>query len=194
MELKVEYKSVSELIPYANNAKVHGDTDTDAIMASIREFGFNNPILIWKGIIVAGHGRLIAAKRLGMETVPTISLDHLTDEQRRAYILADNKTAELSGWDFDVLDAELKDISEIDMSAFGFDMSEIEDHPDVADDEYDFDAAPDDGRVQSGQIWLLGNHRLMCGDSSSAEDVKNLMGGGASQHGFHRSAIWSCDR
>lgn len=119
-EIKVEYLPIEQVIPYANNARKHGDEDTDAIMASIREFGFNDPIGIWKGIIVEGHGRLIAAKRLGMDKVPVIKLDHLTDEQRKAYALAHNKTAELSGWDFNILQSELEEISDIDMQEFGF--------------------------------------------------------------------------
>lgn len=177
-QLKVEYVPIETVLPYSNNARSHGDTDVDAIMASIKEFGFNDPIGVWKDIIVEGHGRLLAAKRLGMETVPVIRLDHLTDEQRKAYGLAHNKTAELSGWDFNVLDAELQDIGSIDMSLFGFDMSQLEAPAEVQNDEYDFDQTPEKSIVQTGQIWLLGNHTLMCGDSSNASDMRNLMGGG----------------
>lgn len=126
-KIELEYAKVEELIPYENNARKHGDTDVDAIMASIREFGFNDPIGIWKNIIIEGHGRLIAAKRLGMESVPVIRLEHLTDEQRKAYALAHNKTAELSGWDFDVLTAELEELTNIDMKQFGFNIDELED-------------------------------------------------------------------
>ena len=120
VHLNVEYVSTDKILPYVYNARKHGDEDTDAIMASINEFGFNDPIGVWHDIIVEGHGRLIAAKRLGMETVPIIRLDHLTDDQRRAYALAHNKTAELSGWDFNVLDSELEEIANVDMSEFGF--------------------------------------------------------------------------
>lgn len=127
-EIQVEYVPIEQVIPYANNARKHGEEDTDAIMASIKEFGFTNPILVWKNIICAGHGRLIAAKRLGMDKVPVIHLDYLTDEQRKAYILADNKTAELSEWDFDILAAELEDIADIDMSQFGFDLDSVADN------------------------------------------------------------------
>ena len=123
-EIRIEYVKIETLIPYQNNARKHSDADTDAIMQSIREFGFNDPIGVWKNIIVEGHGRLIAAKRIGMDEVPVIRLDHLTDEQRKAYALAHNKTAELSGWDFDILAAELKDIADIDMSQFGFEYPE----------------------------------------------------------------------
>lgn len=119
-ERKLVYVETDKLIPYANNAKIHGDIDVDAVMASIKRFGFTNPILTWKGIVAAGHGRLLAAKRLGLEKVPTIPLDYMSDEERRAYILADNRIAELSGWDFNVQSAELAEISEIDMSEFGF--------------------------------------------------------------------------
>lgn len=175
-EICIKYVKIEQLIPYQNNAKKHSDEDVDAIMASIREFGFNDPIGVWKDIIVEGHGRLIAAKRLGMDTVPVIRLDHLTDEQRKAYALDHNKTAELSGWDFDVLAAELNDLADVDMSLFGFDMSCLEEEPAAADDNYE-PVLPDEPKTQRGQIWALGNHRLMCGDSADPEDMKNLMGG-----------------
>lgn len=125
LKLEIVYRRTDEVLPYANNAKIHGDEDVDAIMESIREFGFNDPIGIWHGIIVEGHGRLLAAKRLGMKTVPTVSLDHLTDEQRKAYALAHNRTAELSGWDFKVRDEELAALGNIDMSLFGFNDEHI---------------------------------------------------------------------
>ena len=123
-ELHVEYIDIDKLQPYANNARKHNDKDINAIVASIEEFGFADPIGVWSdnNIIVEGHGRLEAAKRLGLDKVPIIRLDHLTDEQRRAYTLAHNKTAELSRWDFDVLDLELDDIPEIDMTQFGFEF------------------------------------------------------------------------
>ena len=125
MVLKIEYLPVDALRPYENNARKHADEDVDAIAASIRKFGFDDPIGIWSddNLIVEGHGRLLAAQKLGMETVPCIRLDHLTDEQRRAYALAHNRTAELSGWDFAVRDEELARIGSIDMSAFGFKLS-----------------------------------------------------------------------
>lgn len=122
MELKIEYLPLSALTPYEGNARKHADEDINAIMASIQEFGFDDPIGVWgkNNTIVEGHGRLMAAKELGMETVPVIRLDHLTDEQRRAYALAHNKTAELSGWDFGQLEMELAGIEDVDMGAFGF--------------------------------------------------------------------------
>lgn len=122
-ELRIEYLPVDALKPYERNARKHGDADVEAIMRSIEEFGFDDPIGVWgeENLIVEGHGRLEAAKQLAMETVPVIRLDHLTDEQRRAYALAHNKTAELSGWDFAKLEEELNDLEGLfDMSEFGF--------------------------------------------------------------------------
>lgn len=123
--LKIEYLQISDLTPYEKNARKHEDTDVQTIVASIKEFGFDDPIGVWgeDNLIVEGHGRLMAAKKLGMETVPVIHLDHLTDEQRRAYALAHNKTAEMSEWDFDSLEQELDELSQdFDMSDFGFDL------------------------------------------------------------------------
>lgn len=124
-ELQIVYIPVDQLKPYERNARKHTPNDVEKIKASIEKFGFDDPIGIWgkKNIIVEGHGRLIAAKELGYEKVPCIRLDHLTDEQRRAYGLAHNKTAELSTWDFGKLEAELMDLSDFGMSDFGFDFS-----------------------------------------------------------------------
>lgn len=121
-QLNIEYLPVNQLTPYERNARKHQAPDVDAIVASIQEFGFDDPIGVWgeKNLIVEGHGRLLAAKKLGMDTVPVIRLDHLTDEQRRAYALAHNRTAELSEWDEVVKDLELADIKELDMRLFGF--------------------------------------------------------------------------
>ena len=121
----LEYVPVGELQEYEKNARKHSDEDVGAIIESIREFGFDDPIGVWHGVIVEGHGRLMAAKRLKMKEVPVIRLDHLTDEQRRAYALAHNKTAELSEWDFDLLDMEINDIS-LDMESFGFELVDAE--------------------------------------------------------------------
>lgn len=125
-KIDISYVAIDSIKPYEQNARKHGDEDLKSIMASIREFGFNDPIGVWNDTIVEGHGRWLAAKQLGMETVPVLRLDHLTDEQRKAYGLAHNKTAELSSWNFNVLDAELKDIAEIDMSQFGFDLAAVD--------------------------------------------------------------------
>lgn len=118
--LKIEYKKIEELSPYQNNARNHGEEDIEAIAESIKAFGFNDPIGIWHGEIVEGHGRLEAAKLLGLKEVPCLNLEHLTDEERRAYALAHNKTAELSAWDYEIRSEELEGIESIDMSLFGF--------------------------------------------------------------------------
>ena len=133
--IELEYLPVDSLKPYDNNARGHSEKDISAIVASIKEFGFDDPIGVWgkDNLIVEGHGRLLAAKKLGMDKVPVIHLDHLTDAQRRAYALAHNKTAELSSWLDEVLTEELNDLSEFDMSAFGFDDLEI----DSVDDDLD---------------------------------------------------------
>lgn len=120
--MKCVYLAPSELRRYERNARAHGDEDISAIKESIKSFGFNDPVGIWgeNNIIVEGHGRVTAALQLGLEKIPCIRLDWMTDEQRRAYALAHNKTAELSGWDFETLDEELESINQYDMSLFGF--------------------------------------------------------------------------
>lgn len=138
MELKVEYIPISELKPYGRNARKHSEKDVEKIINSIKEFGFKDPVGIWgeKNTIVEGHGRVIAAKKLGMKEVPVIRLDDLTDEQRKAYGLAHNKTAELSEWDFDLVDAEISEIENIDMEKFGFETSkEIEEEVEQIEEE-----------------------------------------------------------
>lgn len=119
-KLQIEYVAPDTLKEYKNNAREHHEADVNAIAASITEFGFNDPIGVWKGTIVEGHGRLLAAIQLGLKEVPILRLDYLTDKQRKAYALAHNKTAELSNWNFDLLDSELKALGDIDMSQFGF--------------------------------------------------------------------------
>lgn len=178
MELRIEYLPIERITPYENNARKHQDADVDAIVASINEFGFDDPIGVWGGhnVIVEGHGRLMAAKKLGMETVPVIRLDHLTDEQRRAYALAHNRTAELSEWDEVVKELELKGVKEIDMSLFGFDVSDIP----TSENEIEEDEAPEvpeEPMAKPGDIYLLGRHRLMCGDSTDKEAWALLMDG-----------------
>lgn len=127
LNLKIEYLPIDALKPYSKNARKHSEKDIQAICNSIEEFQFLDPIGIWsdQNIIVEGHGRLLAAKRLGMDSVPCIRLDHLTDEQRKAYALAHNKTAELSKWFDELLQAELADIEDIDMELFGFDLDAV---------------------------------------------------------------------
>lgn len=127
MDLKIEYVKPSDLKEYKNNAREHHDNDVNAIAASIKEFGFNDPIGVWHDEIVEGHGRLLAAIQLKLKKVPIIRLDDLTDEQRKAYALAHNKTAELSNWNFDILDSELQALSDFDMSQFGFEAKAFND-------------------------------------------------------------------
>ena len=131
--IEIVYLPIDKIKPYERNARKHGEKDIDAIRASIRRFGFNDPLGIWsdQNIVVEGHGRLLAAKAEGMTELPCIRLDHLTDEQRRAYALAHNKTAELSQWDYDKLDEELRKISE-GMDAFGFWIPEDEEPEEIA--------------------------------------------------------------
>lgn len=139
--LSIEYVDINSITPYEHNARAHKDKDVEAIKNSILKFGFKDPIGIWHDTIVEGHGRLIAAKALGMDKVPVIRLDDLSDEERKAYALAHNKTAELSDWDWDVLASELEELSDFDMSEFGFDVPEIgdEDEQDAEDENDLFD-------------------------------------------------------
>ncbi len=177
-KLQIEYLNVDELTPYENNARKHDDDDVSMIENSIEQFDFNDPIGIWgeKNIIVEGHGRLLAAKKAGLTEVPCIRLDHLTEEQRKAYTLAHNKTAENSSWDFDELEKELASIPDIDMSGFGFDLDFDVDEPvEVVEDDYD-EEPPAKPKSKLGDIYQLGRHRLMCGDSTKAEDMSALMG------------------
>lgn len=176
-KLKIELLPITALEEYENNTRQHTAIDIDAIKDSIEAFGFNDPIGIWseKNIIVEGHGRLAAAKALDFEDVPCIRLDHLTDEERRAYAIAHNKTAELSQWNFEKLDLELAGIKSIDMSRFGFSVIDEEVDP----DEVIEDIPPEEAerRAEYGYIFELGDHRLMCGDSTKTEDLDALMGG-----------------
>ena len=124
MILKIENISINKLMPYENNARKHTEEDVQTIINSIQEFGFNDPVGVWgeNNIIVEGHGRFLAAKKLGIKEIPCIRLDELSDEQRKAYALAHNKTAEMSAWDFEKLEIELESISGIDMSEFDFNL------------------------------------------------------------------------
>ena len=176
-ELKIEYLTLDKLKPYDKNARKHQEADLSTIKASITEFGMSDPIGVWgkDNTIVEGHGRYLACKELGIDNVPVIHLDHLTDEQRRAYALAHNKTAEMSEWNFDLLGEELDGIFDIDMSDFGFDLSEDEEEEtEIIEDEVPEEVEP---VAKQGDIWQLGRHRLMCGDSTSISDVEKLMNG-----------------
>ena len=187
----IEYKSVDELIPYARNSRTHDKEQVSQIMASIKEFGFTNPILIDDtGTIIAGHGRVQAAQKLNLDTVPTICLDYLTDAQKKAYVIADNRLALNAGWDFDMLKVELEDLNdlEFDVSLLGFDDKEINDIlADPTEGLVDEDKVPDlieDPITKEGDLWILGNHRLLCGDSTSIDAVNKLMDGNKSDMVF----------
>lgn len=182
---KITLTNTNALIPYAANARTHSDAQVDKIAASIKEFGFNNPILIDqdKGV-VAGHGRLMASQKLGLEQVPTIELSHLSDAERRAYILADNRLALDAGWDEEVLALELKRLEEeIDLSLLGFNDLELATLLDSLETEEgltDEDAVPETPNepiTKLGDVWQLGEHRLMCGDSTLIDSLEVLMAG-----------------
>lgn len=180
MELKIEYVSIDSLTPYEKNARKHEDFDVNFIKNSIKEFGMCDPIGIWgkNNIIVEGHGRLIALKELGYKEVPVIRLDHLNDEQRRAYSLAHNRTAEMSVWDDETLMAELNDLdNSFDFKEFGFSefMNIEEEDPDITDDDFEPIPFPT-SNTKSGDIFVLGDHKLLCGDSTSNDDLHLLLG------------------
>ena len=178
--LKIEYLPVDSLEPYEKNTRKHQKEDISQIVKSIKKFGFDDPIGIWSdhNVIVEGHGRLMAAKKLGMKKVPVIRLDHLTDEQRRQYGIMHNRTAELSVWDMDALAEELKDL---DMSDFDVDFGIPEEDSDKDKTVVEVDAPSVDDIEEPvaklGDIWQLGNHRVMCGDSTMIDDVEKLMDG-----------------
>ena len=182
--MKIEQRLISELIPYANNARTHNAEQITQIASSIKEFGFNNPILIDKDNgIIAGHGRLEAAKKLNLTEAPTIRLDHLTNAQRKAFMLADNRIAVNSDWDTELLSLELKDLdADFDLTMLGFDEKELAAllNPEQVEGLTDEDAVPelpDEPTTKIGDIYQLGNHRLMCGDSTSIDAVDKLMQG-----------------
>lgn len=172
-KLTIEYVDIESIKPYKNNAKTHPREQIDQIKKSIEEFGMDDPIGIWKDEIVEGHGRLIACKELGMKQVPIIRLDHLTDEQRKAYTLAHNKLTMNSDFDLDILNQELMSIDGIDMSEFGFDVGFEEKEYEIIEDEVP--DIPSEPKSKLGEIYQLGDHVLMCGDSTKEEDVQKLM-------------------
>lgn len=180
----LERRSVSDLIPYARNARTHSDGQVAQIAASIREFGFTNPVLIdADNGIIAGHGRVLAARKLGLADVPVLVLDYLTDAQRRAYVIADNKLALNAGWDDEALRAEIESLGddEFDLTLLGFDEAELNAlMAEKSEGLTDPDTVPDVPLVPvsvSGDVWVMGDHRLCCGDSTVQTDVDKLMQG-----------------
>lgn len=179
--MKVEYINISEILPYTNNARTHSEEQIKKIASSIKEFGFNNPILLDKdNIVIAGHGRLEAAKKIKIKEVPCIRLEHLTEAQKKAYILADNRLAEIgTSWDEELLSFELEGLKDLDfdIGLTGFDdsfLNEPESEGLCGEDEIPEEVEP---VCKLGDIWQLGEHRLMCGDSTSIEAVEKLMAG-----------------
>lgn len=170
-------KKISDISPYENNPRKN-DAAVKYVAESIKQFGFKVPIVIDRdGIIVAGHTRYKAAKKLNLEQVPCIVADDLTDEQVKAFRLADNKVAEKAEWDFDLLEEELQDLIGFDMSDFGFETEdEEEEELEAEEDGYD-EEVPEEPKAKLGDIYRLGDHILMCGDSTSSKDVEKLMGG-----------------
>jgi len=182
---RYESVDIDKLIPYINNARTHSPEQIKQIQASIREFGFINPVLIDGNFnIIAGHGRVMAAKAEGMDKVPCLFIEHLTEAQKKAYIIADNKLAENAGWDMEILKIELEELQDLnfDIELTGFDMDEIEDlmtqfhvPEEIIEDEVP--EPPEEPITKPGDLWILGRHRLLCGDSTDNEMVDKLMGG-----------------
>jgi DNA modification methylase len=192
MAKRIELWPIEKLVPYERNARTHSAEQVAQIAASVAEFGFNNPILVDTSAgVIAGHGRLEAAKELGLVEVPVVVLDHLTPTQRRAYVLADNKLALNAGWDMSLLQAELGDLAEldVDLTLLGWGEEELADLlPDVdyldPEEQGDADEVPEppaEPVSKPGDVWLLGKHRVMCGDSTVITDVERLMDGKKAQ-------------
>ena len=178
--------SIDKLIPYINNARTHSPEQINKLRSSLREFGFINPVIVDKDYnIIAGHGRVIAAKAENFTEVPCVLVDHLTEAQKKAYIIADNRMALDAGWDEELLRVEIEALQAeaFDVSLTGFDDKEIADlfkgeEPEVKDDDYDLSAALEKAAfVERGDVWIVGKHRLVCGDATSPEDVTLLMDG-----------------
>ena len=176
-KLKIEYVDINSIKPYEKNAKLHPKEQIEQIKKSIEQFGMDDPIGIWHDTIVEGHGRLIACKELGYTEVPIIRLDHLTDEERKAYTLAHNKLTMNSDFDIDILNDELMNsFDTIDMSDFGFDIDlDIDEEKEIIEDEVP--DVPEEPKAKLGDIYQLGNHRLMCGDSTNIDDINKLLNG-----------------
>jgi DNA modification methylase len=181
---RFEKVGIDKLIPYARNARTHSKEQILQLRASIREFGFINPVLVDKDFtVIAGHGRILAAKEEGYEELPCVFVEHLTDAQKRAYILADNRLALNAGWDEEMLSIELSELQgfDFDLSLLGFDDAELGkllSVDEVEDDDFDLTSALEKASfVEKGDVWSVGRHRLICGDATSEEDLNTLMDG-----------------
>ena len=186
MTSEMQLVSIGKLVPYVNNARTHSKEQITKLRSSLREFGFVNPVIIDREFnVIAGHGRILAAKEENIEQVPCVFVDYLTEAQKKAYILADNRFALDAGWDEDMLRVEMEALQgmDFDVSLTGFDESEIADlfaadDNEAQEDDFDEDAALQaEPFVKTGDLWLLGRHRLLCADSTNTEDVKLLMDG-----------------
>jgi DNA modification methylase len=183
-DLQIAWRPLGELIPYARNPRTHSDGQVAQIAASIREFGWTNPVLVdGESGIVAGHGRVLAARQLGLERVPVIELAHMSEAQKRAYVLADNQLALTAGWDEALLRLELADLSELgfDLGLIGFADGELErllagSKEGLTDDD-DAPSLPEQAVTQPGDVWILGEHRLLCGDATVMADVERVLDG-----------------
>ena len=184
---EMQLVAVTKLIPYVNNARTHSAEQIMKLRSSLREFGFINPVIIDRDYnVIAGHGRIMAAKEEGIKEVPCVFVDYLTEAQKKAYILADNRMAMDAGWDEELLRVEIEALqdADFDIGLTGFDENDLadlfgnDDTSDVKDDEYDLSVALEKAAfVEKGDIWTVGRHRLMCGDATSIEDVDALMDG-----------------
>lgn len=183
-KLKVEYVPIDSVKKYCNNAKLHPKEQIEQIKKSIENFGMNDPIGIWNNEIVEGHGRILACKELGYKQIPVIKLDHLTDEERKSYIIAHNKLTMNSDFDIDILRTELENLKELDfdLELTGFNVDELDDifqseeEQEIVEDDFDIEP-PEEPKAKYGDIYQLGSHFLMCGDSTKEEDVAKLMNG-----------------
>jgi len=180
--MKIQEVAVNKLIPYAKNSRTHSPEQIGQIAASIKEFGFRNPILVDGVGIIAGHGRLMAAQKLGLDQVPTIDCSDMTESQKKAYIIADNKLAMNAGWDNAMLTIEMQELEDegFDLTLLGFDDKELNAllQPEIVEGLTDEDAVPDtplEPNTKLGDVYILGNHRLMCGDSCSVTDMDKLV-------------------
>lgn len=176
--MKVQEKALEEIRPYENNPR-KSEPAVEKVAESLKEFGWQQPIVVdADGVIIAGHTRWHAARRLGMQTAPVVVADNLTEDQVRAYRLADNKTNEFASWDIDLLDSELLSIDDIDMELFGFDMTAVADRAaEVQEDDYDVQV-PKTPTTKPGDIYELGEHRLICGDATKEDDLLKIVNRG----------------
>ena len=180
---EMQLVAISKLIPYVNNARTHNTQQINKLRSSLREFGFINPVIIDREFnVIAGHGRIMAAKEEGINEVPCVFVDYLTEAQKKAYIIADNRMAMDAGWDEELLKVEIEALQaeDFDLSLTGFDEKELAGFFDTSDNakEDDFDVDTELGKppvTKTGDLWLLGNHRLLCGDSTKEKSYTLLM-------------------